>query len=338
MILSFDDVLTSHNMQLKRTKMRVLQLNIGKKCNQTCAHCHVNAGPNRSEEMSRETIHRVLDWLRDSDISTVDITGGAPELNPNFRYLVEQLKAFARPIHVMDRCNLTILFEPNQEDLAEFLASRQVEIVASLPCYSLENVDKQRGSGVFDKSIAALQKLNALGYGTDSALSLNLVYNPVGAHLPGAQNELEAAYKDELWKHFGIKFNHLYALTNMPIARFANWLKLTKQDEEYSRVLVNAFNPHSVEGLMCRDTINVGWRGEVYDCDFNGMLNLQWHNEQAEKDQIAVVCATNDQALKMPMFLWDVEHGSVEGRAILTGAHCFGCTAGAGSSCGGATV
>ncbi len=319
MTLSFDDVLTSHNLQLKRTKTRVLQLNIGKKCNQTCAHCHVNAGPNRTEEMSRETINRVLEWLQNTDISTVDITGGAPELNPHFRYLVQQLKSFARPIHVMDRCNLTILFEPNQGDLAEFLAHHQVEIIASLPCYSLENVDKQRGNGVFDKSIAALQKLNALGYGTDSALSLNLVYNPVGAFLPGAQNELEAAYKDELRKHFGIVFNNLYALTNMPIARFANFLKLTNQNEEYASLLIQSFNVGAVEGLMCRDTINVGWRGEVYDCDFNGMLGLQWKNGK-------------------PLFLWDIEPQNVAGRAVATGAHCFGCTAGAGSSCGGATV
>ena len=338
MTLSFEDVVASHNLQLKRAQTRVLQLNIGKKCNQTCAHCHVNAGPNRVEEMTRETMNRVLDWLRQSDISVVDITGGAPELNPNFRYLIEQLKSFARPIHVMDRCNLTILFEPNQDDLTEFLAHHKVEIVASLPCYSLENVDKQRGSGVFDKSIAALQQLNALGYGTDSALSLNLVYNPVGAFLPQAQHELEAAYKDELFRHFGIVFNNLYALTNMPIARFANWLKLTKQDEEYASLLVRSFNPNSVKGLMCRDTINVGWRGEIYDCDFNGMLNLQWRNEQAENDRFIDLDDKNDQALTAPMFLWDVDVHSVENRAIATSNHCFGCTAGAGSSCGGATV
>ena len=343
MTFSFNDVLSSHKLQLKRTKTRVLQLNIGKKCNQTCAHCHVNAGPNRSEEMSRETMNRVLDWLRNSDVSVVDITGGAPELNPHFRYLVEQLKGFSRPIHVMDRCNLTILFEPNQDDSAEFLADNHVEIVASLPCYSLENVDKQRGLGVFDKSIAALQELNALGYGTDPALSLNLVYNPVGAFLPGAQSELEAAYKDELWKHFGIVFNQLFALTNMPLARFANWLKLTRQDEEYANVLANAFNPRSVDGLMCRDTINVGWRGEVYDCDFNGMLNLQWRhgrtfNDQAKNERFDAVSVANDQVSMAPMFLWDVDAQSVEGRAIQTDSHCFGCTAGAGSSCGGVTT
>lgn len=321
----FDSVLASHNLQLRRATSRVLQLNVGKKCNQTCAHCHVNAGPARTEAMSRETIDRVLEWLGRSDIKTVDITGGAPELNPHFRYLVEQVRTSKTrggvQRRVMNRCNLTILFEPNQNDLAEFLAHHSVEIVASLPCYSLENVDKQRGEGVFDKSILALQKLNALGYGRDEKLQLHLVYNPVGAFLPGTQSELEAAYKRELWQHFGIVFDNLYALANMPIARFANWLRLQNQWDEYSNLLVQNFNPHAVSGLMCRDTINVGWRGEVYDCDFNGMLGLQWRDAQ-----------------NAPLHLWDIDAQQLSNRAVLTGDHCFGCTAGAGSSCGGTTT
>lgn len=321
----FDEVLAIHHLELRRASPRVLQLNIGKKCNQTCAHCHVNAGPNRTEEMSRATIDRVLEWLQRTDIQTVDITGGAPELNPHFRYLVEQIRTSSTrsraPRRVIDRCNLTILSEPNQSDLAQFLAHHRAEIVASLPCYSFENVDKQRGNGVFDKSIAALQTLNGLGYGRDENLQLHLVYNPVGAHLPPAQAELEATYKRELQQHFGIVFNRLYALANMPIARFANWLKLQNRWDEYSNLLLQNFNPRAVDGLMCRDTINVGWRGEVYDCDFNGMLGLQWRDEK-----------------NAPLFFWDIEPQQTAQRAVITGDHCFGCTAGAGSSCGGATV
>ena len=318
----FDTKLQAHSLELRRTQTRVLQINVGKKCNQTCAHCHVNAGPARTELMTRETIYRVLDWLAQTDIGTVDITGGAPELNPHFRELVRGVYALnttSVPRRVMDRCNLTILFEPGQEDPAGFLAEHQVEIVASLPCYSPENLTKQRGQGVFDKSIAALQKLNALGYGIHEELPLNLVYNPVGAFLPGAQSDLEAAYKQKLQQHFGITFNNLYALANMPIARFANSLRLAGQWDEYSQLLSNAFNPHAVSGLMCRDTINVGWQGEVYDCDFNAMLGMQWRNDK-------------------PLFLWDIDWQDVEGRAILTGEHCFGCTAGAGSSCSGSTT
>jgi radical SAM/Cys-rich protein len=321
----FDDVLAAHNLTLRRTKARVLQLNIGKKCNQTCAHCHVNAGPSRTEVMSRDTIDRALEWLQQSDIETVDITGGAPELNPHFRYLVEQIRDTKTrnrvQRRVMDRCNLTVLFEPGQDDLAAFLAQHEVEVVASLPCYNFENVELQRGVGVFDKSIRALQLLNSLGYGRDPKLLLHLVYNPVGAMLPGAQQELEAAYKRELQQHFGIVFNNLYALANVPIARFANWLKLQKQWDEYSNLLVESFNPHAVDGLMCRDTINVGWRGEVYDCDFNGMLGMQWRNDEQK-----------------PLFLWDVSPEATEQRTVATAQHCFACTAGAGSSCGGATT
>lgn len=316
---SFEQILAQHSLQLRRDATRVLQINVGKKCNQTCEHCHVNAGPARTEIMTRETLDRVLDWLEQTDISIVDITGGAPELNPNFRYLVERVKSGAVSRHVMDRCNLTILFEPGQGDLASFLAAHEVEIVASLPCYSIENVDKQRGSGVFDKSIRALHLLNDLGYGTKPQLKLNLAYNPVGAFLPGAQIELEAAYKAELQAQFGIVFNHLYTVTNMPISRFATFLRHSGQWDEYSQTLLEAFNPGAVHGLMCRDTISVGWRGEVYDCDFNQMLNMQWRNGK-------------------PLHLWDIDRYAIAEQPILTGSHCFGCTAGAGSSCGGVTV
>jgi len=315
----FAHTLQQHRLTLHHEPTQVLQINVGKKCNQTCAHCHVNAGPGRSEVMTGETMARVLDWLAQTDISTVDITGGAPELNPHFRYLVERVKTISPARHIIDRCNLTILFEPQQQGLAEFLAANQVEIIASLPCYSPKNVDAQRGDGVFDKSIAGLQKLNALGYGMDARLTLNLVYNPIGPHLPGPQEELEADYRRELKEHFGIVFNHLYTITNLPIARFAAYLRRSGQLEDYQRLLVNSFNPASVAGLMCRNTLNIGWRGEVYDCDFNQMLDMQWRNGK-------------------PLFLWDIKPEQVVGRPILTGNHCFGCTAGAGSSCGGAIV
>jgi radical SAM/Cys-rich protein len=265
--------------------------------------------------MTRETIDRVLEWLASNPIQTVDITGGAPELNPDFRYLVSEIRSIGR--HVMDRCNLTIFFEPGQEDLAEFLAQNEVEIIASLPCYGADNVDAQRGDGVFEKSIAALQKLNALGYGSDPKLPIHLVYNPLGAHLPPPQAALEADYKQELRKNFGIEFNSLYALANLPVSRFAQHLSCENELENYLDLLEGAFNPATIDGLMCRSTINVGWQGEVYDCDFNGMLNLQWQTEK-------------------PLFLWDIDNEAVEGRPIATGKHCLGCTAGAGSSCGGA--
>ncbi len=311
----FEKTLAAHNIALTRSHVEVLQLNIGKKCNQTCSHCHVNAGPARREMMTRATMKRVLQWLAPTDIPVVDITGGAPELNPDFRFLVSELKRQNR--HVMDRCNLTILFEPNQEDLAAFLAQNEVEIVASMPCYSAQNVDAQRGDGVFDLSIAGLQKLNALDYGTNPKLILNLVYNPGGAFLPPSQADLENDYKRELRQHFGIEFNHLFALANLPIARFATQLRRDNQLADYMDLLSQNFNPATIDNLMCRSTLNVGWQGEVYDCDFNGMLNLQWS--------------------EMP-YIWDVDLTQTLGRTIATGSHCFGCTAGAGSSCGGAVA
>jgi len=228
------------------------------------------------------------------------------------------LKGLSLPRHIIDRCNLTILLWPGNEDLAQFLAAHKIEVIASMPCYSPENVDAQRGDGVFDSSIKALQLLNSLGYGKAPELPLHLVYNPLGANLPGLQAELEADYKVELEKHFGIVFNHLFTITNMPIARFAAFLRHSGDFERYQQLLVDSFNPNTLKGLMCRNTINIGWRGEVFDCDFNQMLKMQW-NERGT-----------------PMFLWEIDPAQVEGRPILSGNHCFGCTAGAGSSCGGA--
>jgi radical SAM/Cys-rich protein len=312
--------LTEHALPLRHTRTEILQVNVGKLCNLTCVHCHVNAGPKRKEIMTRATIDRVIDWLAKTDIPTVDLTGGAPEMLPDFRYLVERLKALTPPRHIIDRCNLTILLEPGYEECANFLARHQIEIIASMPCYSPENVNEQRGNGVFDGSIEALQLLNALGYGIEPALPLHLVYNPNGAFLPAPQAELEADYKRELREHFGIVFNNLYTITNLPIARFASYLRNNNMLGDYMALLNDAFNPGTVDGLMCRKTINVSWQGEVFDCDFNQMLKMQWHD--------------GDRRLQ----LWDVDLELVEDRQILTGDHCFGCTAGAGSSCGGALV
>jgi radical SAM/Cys-rich protein len=276
----------------------------------------VNAGPKRKEIMTREMIDRVIEWFARSGIPTIDLTGGAPEMIPDFRYFIEQVKALRPSRQVIDRSNLTILREPGYEGLAQFLARHRVEIIASMPCYTVENVNAQRGEGVFDSSIEALRVLNSLGYGGD--LPLHLVYNPVGGFLPGPQAELEADYKRELKKSFGIVFNSLYAITNLPIARFASYLRRNNQLEEYMQLLVDNFNPATVSGLMCRNTISVSWTGEVFDCDFNQMLKMNWQNGIR------------------PLHLWDLDPAAVENRQILTGNHCFGCTAGAGSSCGGA--
>lgn len=319
--MAFDEHLRQRGLgPLRRGRVEIFQINVGKLCNQTCGHCHVNAGPARKEIMSRATIDRVVDWLARTGIPTVDITGGAPEIIPDFRYLVNRVKQLDR--HIMDRCNLTIFFEPGHEDLPEFLAANEIEVIASLPCYTAGNVDAQRGNGVFDKSIRALRRLNDLGYGT--TLPLHLVYNPLGAKLPGPQAALEADYHAELKQHFGIVFNRLYTITNMPIARFAAWLHHNGEYDRYMQLLIASFNPGNVAGLMCRDTLSIGWRGEVYDCDFNQMLDMQWQH--------------NGDRPREPVFLWDVDPAEIEGREILTGDHCFGCTAGAGSSCGGALV
>jgi len=304
---------------LHRLAINTVQINVGKLCNQACLHCHVEAGPKRTEIMDRHTAELTLDFIRAAVPQTVDITGGAPELNPSFRWLVEQNRGEGR--HVIDRCNLTILFESGQEDLPQFLADQRVEIVASLPCYSEGNVTKQRGQGVYDKSIEALRRLNRIGYGTDdSGLVLNLVYNPVGAYLPPPQATLEIDYKRELGDNFGITFNHLYTITNMPIARFAHALRRDNKAEVYMELLASAFNPATLDGLMCRRQVSISWDGYLYDCDFNQMLDMKVGGGKpfrlGEKPSAELVRL-------------------LEQRAILVDSHCYGCTAGAGSSCGG---
>jgi radical SAM/Cys-rich protein len=313
---NFDSVLSQHgHAGFRRFDVTTLQINVGKLCNQACHHCHVDAGPKRAEIMNSAVADRILDLLAASpSIQIVDITGGAPELNPNFRRLVGVSRALGR--RVIDRCNLTILFEPGQQDLPEFLRQNKVEITASLPCYTAENVDKQRGKGVFDKSIRALRRLNELGYGMPaSELVLNLVYNPLGAFLPGVQEKLETDYKKQLREHFEIEFHHLFTLTNMPINRFSEFLLENGEMESYMSLLVNHFNPATVDRLMCRSLISVSWDGKLYDCDFNQMLELEAPGRKT---------------------IWDLKEFMELGRReIATGSHCFGCTAGAGSSCGG---
>jgi radical SAM/Cys-rich protein len=278
----------------------------------------VDAGPDRREVMPRDIAELCINALRATAIPTVDITGGAPELNPNFRWLVEQSSALGR--HIIDRCNLTVLQLPSQADLAEFLAANRVEIVASLPYFLADRTDAQRGEGVFDKSIAALRKLNTLGYGNpETGLRLNLVYNPVGAFLPPAQHAIEADYRRELDRRFGISFNSLYTITNMPISRFLEFLVRSGNYERYIEKLVNAFNPAALDGLMCRYTLSVGWDGSLYDCDFNQMLDIR----------------VNSGA---PAHIRDFTVEALATRRIAVGQHCYGCTAGAGSSCGGATA
>jgi radical SAM/Cys-rich protein len=303
---------------LTRDVPRTLQVNVGKLCNQACHHCHVDAGPRRTEIMPLGVARRVLEVAANSpSIATVDLTGGAPELNPNFAMLVEGVRAIGRD--VMVRCNLTVLFERGMEGLVEFYRRNRVELVCSLPCYTPENVERQRGRGVFDKSIAALKLLNAAGYGKGGGLSLSLVYNPVGAVLPPAQAELEARYREELGANFGVTFDRLITITNMPIARFAQQLERWGQFEAYMGLLVNHFNPATVEGLMCRHLVSVGYDGTLYDCDFNQMLAMPL------------------QAGGRALTLWDAgDLAELSGQPIAVGSHCFGCTAGSGSSCGGA--
>ncbi|MBS1842582.1 MAG: arsenosugar biosynthesis radical SAM protein ArsS [Acidobacteria bacterium] len=316
----FDQVLRENGCTfLTRGETKTLQINVGKFCNQACHHCHVEAGPKRTEIMSPEVALRVVEMLAKSpSVSAIDITGGAPELNPNFEWMVRESRSLGK--HVIDRCNLTVLFEPGKEHLAEFLRENQVEIIASLPCYTESNVDQQRGRGVFEKSIRALQLLNRLGYGIpDSPLTLNLVYNPLGASLPPPQEKLEADYKQQLLEHFGIHFHHLFTLTNMPIKRFATYLAQNRMLKSYMSLLVNHFNPSTVSQLMCRSLVSVGWDGQLYDCDFNQMLGIEMDGKNAES-----------------LTLWDLESFSgLAGSRIATRSHCFGCTAGAGSSCGG---
>ena len=300
-------------------RIEIFQINLGKLCNMTCRHCHVDAGPDRWREvMSRETVDACLAALDRTDAHTVDLTGGAPELNPNFRYLVDQ--CVARGKHVIDRCNLTVLLLQRYSDLPEFFANRQVEVVCSLPHFRRRNTDAQRGDGTFEKSIKALERLNAAGYGSaDPSRVLTLMVNPVGALLTGDQCSMEREWKRGLDRNHGVSFDRLTALNNMPISRFLEWLEASENLEGYMELLVNAFNPGTVQGLMCRNTLSVSWDGRVYDCDFNQMLGLESRCLEGQ-----------------PMPIGDFDPARMVGRKIVTGRHCFGCTAGAGSSCGGA--
>ena len=304
---------------IKRGTLETLQVNLGYLCNQSCLHCHVNAGPTRKENMQEKTVEEVIRFLRDNKIKKLDLTGGAPELNPYFRRLVSAANEMG--IHIIVRCNLTVLHEAGQEDTADFLAQHKVEIVASLPCYLEENVDGQRGNGVFQTSIAAIKLLNVLGYGIEgSGLELNLMYNPIGPHLPPAQCQLEQDYKRELNSRYGIVFNNLYTLTNMPIKRFGSTLISQGKFDSYINVLKEAYQTTNLQTVMCRSLISVDWQGYIYDCDFNQMLELPLI-EKGKK-----------------MHLNDVTEKNLEKRSIIIADHCFGCTAGQGSSCGGALV
>ena len=301
---------------LRPVDIEILQVNVGKLCNQTCRHCHVDAGPDRREVMTRETFEHVLRVLRRSPIPTVDITGGAPELNPDFRWFVREVRALGR--HVIDRCNLTLIETAAHADLPEFFAAHQVEVVCSLPHYRGLHTDRQRGDGVFQRSIAALKKLNAVGYGHGRPnLRLVLVSNPAGAFLPGAQSSLEREWKREMDRLYGIQFDALFTITNMPISRYLDWLSSSGNLETYMNTLVSAFNPLAASGVMCRNTLSVGWDGQLYDCDFNQMLEMPVN---ASVRHIA-----------------DFDESEIRSRTIAIDRHCFGCTAGAGSSCGGAT-
>jgi len=302
---------------ISRRKTEILQINIGLRCDLQCVHCHVNSSPKRTEKMDEATIAAVYDYVKNSDVHTLDITGGAPELHPQFRELVVKVRAL--DINVIDRCNLTILSEPDQKDLAEFLAEQQVEIVASLPCYQKENVDKQRGKGVFELSIEGLQQLNHLGYGKpNSNLTLHLVYNPQGPELPPAQAPLEAAYKKALMQDFGIEFNQLFTLSNMPINRFGSTLVSKGTFHDYISLLKKSHDNDNLDNVMCRNMVSVDWQGLVYDCDFNQMLGLNITNENKQ------------------LHISDLKNSSLEGDSITVLDHCYGCTAGQGSSCGGA--
>lgn len=303
---------------LRRARLETLQVNLGYRCNQSCVHCHVNAGPKRTEEMSADNVDGVIDFLAaDRQVGSLDLTGGAPEMNPHFKRLVSAARKLG--VRVMDRCNLTILEEPGYEDMAAFLAGHQVEVVASLPCYQEDNVDRQRGKGSFDASIHALHRLNALGYGKEgSGLVLNLVYNPQGPDLPPPQEALEAAYKTELGETYGVHFNQLFTITNMPIQRFGSTLISKGQFETYMSLLKGAHREHNLDGVMCRNLVSIDWQGFAYDCDFNQQLGLGLISERPR------------------VHLSELTAASLENRPIRVADHCFGCTAGQGSSCGGA--
>lgn len=318
-VRAFEDALAEAGLYpLRATGVEILQLNVGRRCNQTCRHCHVDAGPDRTEMMPDAVVDRCLEIIERTDIPTVDITGGAPELHRRWRELVTRARAAGR--HVIDRCNLTITLLPNYAYLPEFFAEQGVHVVASLPHYRQKGTDTQRGDGVFEESITALRRLNALGYGKPgSGLVLDLVTNPVGTFLPGNQKALEAEWKRQLLRLYGVEFNALYTITNMPISRFLEFLGTSGQLGEYMERLVTAFNPAAAVGVMCRNTLSVGWDGTLYDCDFNQMLELPVHP-------------------RVPRTVFDFDLAALASREIVLGPHCFGCTAGAGSSCGGATV
>ncbi|ABC31535.1 predicted Fe-S oxidoreductase [Hahella chejuensis KCTC 2396] len=311
-------LMVSNFPAISRGTLETLQVNLGYKCNLSCTHCHVAAGPTRTEMMTEAVIAEVLEFIKVKNIKVLDLTGGAPEMNPHFRSLVAEARALG--VSVMDRCNLTILLEEGQEYLADFLAQQGVEIVASLPCYAEQNVDKQRGKGVYQESIAALKKLNALGYGREgSGLTLNLVYNPGGPFLPPGQEKLEADYKRELFERHGVEFNQLFVLTNMPISRFGSVLLSKGQFNDYMQLLHASYSEPNLHSVMCRTLISVDWQGYVYDCDFNQMLDIPLIASDKPKVRLRDLMAEN-----------------LEGASIATADHCYGCTAGQGSSCGGA--
>ncbi len=315
---SFEAALAAHSLwPLRAAGIEVLQVNVGKRCNQTCRHCHVDAGPDRREVMPREVLEAVLVFLTRERIPTLDVTGGAPELHPDFREII--VRAHGAGAHVMHRCNLTAILLPNYADIPALLARHDVEIVASLPFYQARETDTQRGEGVFEESIEALRLLNTLGYGTGGPRRLTLVTNPVGTFLPGNQRELEALWKREMSRRYGICFDALYTITNMPISRFLEFLDERGRTIEYMTRLANAFNPLAARGVMCRSMISVAWDGTLHDCDFNQMLELPLHADA-------------------PRTIFEATRLSLESRAIVVGPHCFGCTAGAGSSCGGAVA
>ncbi len=316
---SFSEVLNQHRLRMDRISVETLQVNMGRLCNQACRHCHVEAGPSRTESMDERTVHKVIELLSGTQqVHTVDITGGAPELNPQFKKLVVGARKSDKS--VIDRCNLTVLFEPGQEGTAHFLKDHEVRIVASLPCYSRENVERQRGKGVFDKSIHALKHLNSLGYGKEgSNLILDLVYNPSGPFLPPSQEELQRNYKAELSELFDIDFNNLFTITNVPIKRFLDDLRKSDRLDDYMELLANNFNPRTSLRIMCRNLISVSWSGGLYDCDFNQALDLPWGSRRTT--------------------LWDISSfDELTGQPITFANHCYACMAGAGSSCGGALL
>lgn len=313
---TFDAALeTAGLFPLRATGIEILQINVGKRCNQTCRHCHVDAGPDRKEVMPRAVIEAIFSFMERSPVRALDITGGAPELHPHFREIVQ--RAHALGVHVMHRCNLTAILLPNYSDIPELLARHEVEIIASLPYYQARETDTQRGDGVFEQSLQSIRLLNGLGYGSGGPLKLNLVMNPVGTFLPGAQAPLQELWKRELKRRYDVVFDQLFTITNMPISRFLEFLEERGRTVEYMTTLVNAFNPAAAAGVMCRNTLSVGWDGQLYDCDFNQMLDMPVNNGA-------------------PITIAEASAALLENRLIQTGAHCFGCTAGSGSSCGGA--